>query len=291
MIETKVPEDAPKLEKEVGYVTRYVFEDRVTEIKESQSGLHEADRIIGQYQFTSVTDQTEDGSVISHIYKLIENKVPNDSPILDKTEYHLTRFVDEDSNELIPVENGFVEPKDKIEDFKFTGKSETDSGILTHIYSKIKVETKVPDDAPVNEKEALKITRYVDEDGNVIAKESEGFVPAPKNIKDYEFTGKTDLSEDGNIQTHIYHKFVESTKVHSEFEKRETRKTEEVLEKSEIQKTRETPETPAKQEVKQQEKFVKDRLPETGTESSSLALFGLASLFGSLAFMKRRRED
>ena len=93
------------------------------------------------------------------------------------------------------------------------------------------------------------------------------------------------------LQTHIYHKVVESTKVHSEFEKRETQKTEEVLEKSEIQKTRETPETPAKQEVKQQEKFVKDRLPETGTESSSLALFGLASLFGSLAFMKRRRED
>ena len=143
----------------------------------------------------------------------------------------------------------------------------------------------------MNEKEALKITRYVDEDGNVIAKESEGFVQAPKNIKDYEFTGKTDLSEDDNIQTHIYHKVVESTKVHSEFEKRETRKTEEVLEKSEIQKTRETPETPTKPEVKQQEKFVKERLPETGTESSSLVLFGLASLFGSLAFMKRRRED
>ena len=288
LIETKVPEDAPKLEKEVGYVTRYVFEDRVIEIKESQSGLHEADRIIGKYQFTGVTDKNEDGSVISHIYKLIENKVPNDSPILDKTEYHLTRFVDEDGNELIPVENGFVEPKDKIEDFKFTGKSETDGGILTHIYSKIKVETKVPSDAPVHEKEALKITRYVDEDGNVIAEESEGFVPAPKNIKDYEFTGKTDLSEDGNIQTHIYRKIVKTTKVHSEFEKHETPKIEEVPEKSEIQKT---PETPAKQEVKQAENFVKERLPETGTESSSLALFGLASLFGSLAFMKRRRED
>ena len=288
LIETKVPEDAPKIEKEVFYVTRYVLEDRVTEIKESQSGLHEADRIIDKYQFTGVTDQTEDGSVISHIYKQIEHKVPNDAPVLDKTEYKLTRFVDEDGNELLPVENGFVEPKDKIEDFKFTGKSETDDGILTHIYSKIKVETKVPDDAPVHEKEALKITRYVDEDGNVIAEESEGFVPAPKNIKDYEFTGKTDLSEDRNIQTHIYRKIVKTAKVHSEFEKRETSKIEEVPEKSEIQKT---PETPAKTEVKQTGRFVKERLPETGTESSSLALFGLASLFGSLAFMRRRKED
>lgn len=291
LIETKVPEDAPKLEKEIGYATRYVLEDRITEIKESQSGLHEADRIIGQYQFTSVTDQTEDGSVISHIYKLIENKVPNDSPILDKTEYHLTRFVDEDGNELIPVENGFVEPKDKIEDFKFTGKSETDSGILTHIYSKIKVETKVPDDAPVHEKEALKITRYVDEDGNVIAEESEGFVQAPKNIKDYEFTGKTDLSEDGNIQTHIYHKVVETPNVpdkHETPKSPETQKTIEICETPEIAKV---PETPAKLNVKQTEKFVKERLPETGTESSSLALFGLASLFGSLAFMKRHKED
>lgn len=288
LIETKVPEDAPKLEKEVGYATRYVLEDRVTEIKESQSGLHEADQIIDDYQFTGVTDKNEDSSVITHIYKLIEHEIPKDSPVLDKTDYKLTRFVDENGNELIPIEQGFVEPKDKIEDFKFTGKSETEGGILTHVYSKIKVETKVPNDSPIYEKEALKITRYVEEDGKVIAKESEGFVPAPKNIKDYEFTGKTDLSEDGNIQTHIYRRVVKTTKVHSEFEKRETPKTEEVPEKSEIQKALETS---AKSEVKQQEKFVKDRLPETGTESNSLVVFGLVSLFGSLAFMRRRKED
>lgn len=285
LIETKVPEDAPKLEKEVGYVTRYVLEDRTTEIKESQAGLHEADRIIDEYQFTGVTDRNEDGSVITHIYKKIEHEIPNDSPILDKTEYKLTRFVDEDGNELLPVENGFVEPKDKIDEFKFTGKSVTDGGILTHVYSKIKVETKVPDDAPIYEKEALKVTRYVDEDGIVIAEESEGLVPAPKNIKDYEFTGKTDLSEDGNIQTHIYRKVLETLEVPV---KHETPKT---IEIQKVPETAKAPEIPAKPEVKQNEKFVKDRLPETGTESSSLALFGLASLFGSFAFMKRRKED
>ena len=366
LIETKIPGDAPKLDKEFGHATRYMLEDRVTEIKEAQEGLLEADKTIGKYQFTGATDQTEDGSVITHIYKLIETdvpddspklenpegkvtkyvdesgktiasdrtgfheadktigkyqftgktitdkdravmthiykliegKVPNDAPSIDKMEYRLTRFVDEEDHELTLFEYGFVKPKDQIDDFKFTGRSEVDGDVLTHVYSKIKVETKVPGDAPIHEKEALKVTRYVDEDGNVIAEESEGFVPAPKNIKKFEFTGKTDLSEDGNIQTHIYRKVVETPEVPEVPEKPETPKT---PEKPETPKTPEkpetpkTPEVPAKPEVKPEskpvEKFVKDRLPDTGTESSSLAVLGLVSLLGSLAFMKRRKED
>lgn len=366
LIETKIPGDAPKLDKEFGHATRYMLEDRVTEIKEAQEGLLEADKTIGKYQFTGATDQTEDGSVITHIYKLIETdvpddspklenpegkvtkyvdesgktiasdrtgfheadktigkyqftgktitdkdravmthiykliegKVPNDAPSIDKMEYRLTRFVDEEDHELTLFEYGFVKPKDQIDDFKFTGRSDVDGDVLTHVYSKIKVETKVPNDAPVHEKEALKVTRYVDEDGVVIAEESEGFVPAPKNIKKFEFIGKTELSEDGNIQTHIYRKVVETPEVPEVPEKPETTKT---PKKPETPKTPEKPETPkapevpAKPEVKPEskpvEKFVKDRLPDTGTESSSLAVLGLSSLLGSLAFMKRRKED
>ena len=348
LIETKVPEDAPKLEKEFGHATRYMLEDRVTEIKEAQEGLLEADRIIGKYQFTGATDQTEDGSVITHIYKLIESdkpnespkvdnpegkltkyvdesgkeiasdrtgfheadktigkyqftgkttidkdravmthiykliegKVPNDAPIHDKIEYRMTRFVDEEGKDLTLFEYGFVKPKDEIDEYKYTGRSDVDGDVLIHVYSKPKLETKVPGDAPIHEKEALKVTRYVDEDGNVIAEESEGFVPAPKNIEKFEFTGKTELSEDQNIQTHIYRKVVE---------------TPEVPEKPETPKTPEKPDTPKTPEKpvdpKTPEKFVKDRLPDTGTESSSLAMLGLASLFGSLAFMRRRKED
>lgn len=368
LIETKVPEDAPKLEKEFGHATRYMLEDRVTEIKEAQEGLLEADRIIGKYQFTGATDQTEDGSVITHIYKLIETdkpnespkvdvpegkvtkyvdesgkeiasdrtgfheadktigkyqftgkttidkdravmthiyeliegKVPNDAPIHDKIEYRMTRFVDEEGKDLTLFEYGFVKQKDEIDEYKYTGRSDVDGDVLIHVYSKPKLETKVPGDAPIHEKEALKVTRYVDEDGNVIAEESKGFVPAPKNIKKFEFTGKTDLSEDQNIQTHIYHKVVETPDVPEKPEtpktpeKPDTPKTPEVPKKPETPKVSETPktlETPAKPEAKQPEKFVKDRLPETGTESGSLALLGLASLFGSLAFMRRRKED
>ena len=372
LIETKVPEDAPKLDKEFGHATRYMLEDRVTEIKEAQEGLLEADKTIGKYQFTGATDQTEDGSVITHIYKLIETdvpddspklenpegkvtkyvdesgktiasdrtgfheadktigkyqftgktitdkdravmthiykliegKVPNDAPSIDKMEYRLTRFVDEEGHELTLFEYGFVKPKDQIDDFKFTGRSEVDGEVLTHVYSKIKVETKVPNDAPVHEKEALKVTRYVDEGGVVIAEESEGFIPAPKNIKKFEFTGKTELSEDGNIQTHVYRKVVETPDVPEKPETPKTPKkpeTPKTPEKPETPKTPEkpenpkTPEVPAKPEVKPEskpvEKFVKDRLPDTGTESSSLAVLGLASLLGSLAFMKRRKED
>ena len=368
LIETKVPEDAPKLEKEFGHATRYMLEDRVTEIKEAQEGLLEADRIIGKYQFTGVTDQTEDGSVVTHIYKsietdkpnespkvdvpegkvtkyvdesgkeiasdrtgfheadktigkyrftgkttidkdravmthiykLIEGKVPNDAPIHDKIEYRMTRFVDEEGKDLTLFEYGFVKPKDEIDEFKYTGRSDVDGDVLIHVYSKPKLETKVPGDAPIHEKEALKVTRYVDEDGNIIAEESEGFVPAPKNIEKFEFTGKTELSEDGNIQTHIYRKVVETPEVPEKpettktSEKPDTPKTPEVPKKPETPKVSEipkTPETPAKPEAKQLEKFVKDRLPDTGTESGSLALLGLASLFGSLAFMRRRKED
>ena len=368
LIETKIPEDAPKLEKEFGHATRYMLEDRVTEIKESQEGLLEADRIIGKYQFTGATDQTEDGSVITHIYKLIESdkpnespkvdnregkvtkyvdesgkeiasdrtgfheadktigkyqftgkttidkdravmthvykliegKVPNDAPIHDKIEYRMTRFVDEEGKDLTLFEYGFVKPKDEIDEYKYTGRSDVDGDVLIHVYSKPKLETKVPGDAPIHEKEALKVTRYVDEDGNIIAEESKGFVPAPKNIEKFEFTGKTDLSEDKNIQTHIYRKVVETPEVPEKPEtpktpeKRDTPKTPEVPKKPETPKVSETPKTPetlTKPESKQPEKFVKDRLPDTGTESGSLALLGLASLFGSLAFMRRRKED
>ena len=365
LIETKIPEDAPKLEKEFGHATRYMLEDRVTEIKEAQEGLLEADRIIGKYQFTGATDQTEDGSVITHIYKLIESdkpnespkvdnpegkvtkyvdesgkeiasdrtgfheadktigkyqftgkttidkdravmthvykliegKVPNDAPIHDKIEYRMTRFVDEEGKDLTLFEYGFVKPKDEIDEYKYTGRSDVDGDVLIHVYSKPKLETKVPGDAPIHEKEALKVTRYVDEDGNIIAEESKGFVPAPKNIRKFEFTGKTELSEDQNIQTHIYRKVVETPEkpeTPKTPEKPDTPKTPEVPEKPETPKTPEkpvTPVTPEKPEANQPEKFVKDRLPDTGTESGSLALLGLASLFGSLAFMRRRKED
>lgn len=365
LIETKIPEDAPKLEKEFGHATRYMLEDRVTEIKEAQEGLLEADKTIGKYQFTGATDQTEDGSVITHIYKLIESdkpnespkvdnpegkvtkyvdesgkeiasdrtgfheadktigkyqftgkttidkdravmthvykliegKVPNDAPIHDKIEYRMTRFVDEEGKDLTLFEYGFVKPKDEIDEYKYTGRSDVDGDVLIHVYSKPKLETKVPGDAPIHEKEALKVTRYVDEDGNVIAEESKGFVLAPKNIEKFEFTGKTDLSEDGNIQTHIYRKVVETPEkpeTPKTPEKPDTPKTPEVPEKPETPKTPEkpvTPVTPEKPKANQPEKFVKDRLPDTGTESSSLAMLGLASLFGSLAFMKRRKED
>lgn len=363
LIETKVPEDAPKLEKEFGHATRYMLEDRVTEIKEAQEGLLEADKTIGKYQFTGATDQTEDGSVITHIYKLIESdkpnespkvdnpegkvtkyvdesgkeiasdrtgfheadktigkyqftgkttidkdravmthvykliegKVPNDAPIHDKIEYRMTRFVDEEGKDLTLFEYGFVKPKDEIDEYKYTGRSDVDGDVLIHVYSKPKLETKVPGDAPIHEKEALKVTRYVDEDGNVIAEESKGFVPAPKNIEKFEFTGKTELSEDQNIQTHIYRKVVETPEVP---EKPETPKTPEkpdtpkTPEKPVTPVTPKTPETPEKPvDPKTPEKFVKDRLPDTGTESSSLVMLGLASLFGSLAFMRRRKED
>ena len=64
------------------------------------------------------------------------------------------------------------------------------------------------------------------------------------------------------------------------------------VQNTEVQVTPEKTVTPAASETpRSQEEFVKDRLPNTGTESNSFVALGVAGLIASIALMKRRKED
>ena len=206
LIETEIPGDAPKVDVPALNVTRYVNEEG-TEIKDSEEGLLPAPSMIGEhYQFTGRTETTEDGTVQTHIYKVVEHDVPGDAPKREPEEIQITLHVDEETGkELVEYDPGLTSPKD-IEHYTYTGKTTQEEGIRTHYYNK--VITEIPGDAPSVEIPELKVTRYQTEDGTDIQDSSEGFVDAPKTIGDYQFTGMTNMNEGNDVQTHIYSKIV-----------------------------------------------------------------------------------
>ena len=91
---TEIPNDAPKVEKDELKLTRFMLEDRKTEIKDMVEGFVKPIQTIDKYTYTGVTDSDEGGAVITHIYKLVETEVPNvselpkDSPVHDKPEFN-----------------------------------------------------------------------------------------------------------------------------------------------------------------------------------------------------------
>ena len=93
-IVTEIPNEAPKVEKDELKLTRFMLEDRKTEIKDMVEGFVKPIQTIGDYTYTGVTDSDEGGAVITHIYKLVETEVPNvselpkDSPVHDKPEFN-----------------------------------------------------------------------------------------------------------------------------------------------------------------------------------------------------------
>ena len=203
LIETEVPGDAPQVDVPALNVTRYVNEEG-TEIKDAEEGHVPAPSMIGDnYQFTGRTDTTEDGTVQTHVYKVVEHEVPNDAPKRLPEELQITRFVTEDGTDIAPIESGIVGERPVIGEYQYTGRSTHEEGIHTHYYKLI--EHDVPNDAPQVDVPALNVTRYVNEDGSEIKDAEKGLVPAPAMIGDtYEFTGRTDTLDDGTVQTHVY---------------------------------------------------------------------------------------
>ena len=206
LIETDKPNDAPQVDVPVLNVTRYVNEEG-TEIKDAEEGLVPAPSMIGEnYQFTGRTETTEDGTVQTHIYKVIEHEVPGDAPKREPEEIQITLHVDEETGkELVEYDPGLTSPKE-IEHYTYTGKTTQDEGIRTHYYKK--VITEIPGDAPSVEIPELKVTRYQTEDGTDVKESEQGFVDAPKTIDNYQFTGTTNTNEGNDVQTHIYAKIV-----------------------------------------------------------------------------------
>ena len=201
-IVTEVPGDAPQVDVPELNVTRYQTEDG-TDIKDSEEGFVGALKTIGDYQFTGVTNMNEGNDVQTHIYSKIVTEIPRESLVLDKIEYKMTRYVDEQGQELTLFDFGLRGPK-AIEDYVFTGRTDSNKAgdVLTHVYRKVAVESKIPGDAPQYDIPELKVTRHVDEKGKELIETEKGTQPPRKTIGDNEYTGRT--TEKDGITTHVY---------------------------------------------------------------------------------------
>lgn len=296
-IVTDIPDDAPKHELPEMKVTRFVDRDG-NELKSFENGLQEPVKSIGDYQYTGSSHYNDGKDVLTHVYSKIVTEIPRESLVLDKIEYKMTRYVDEQGNELTLFDFGLRGPK-AIEDYVFTGRTDSNEAgdVLTHVYRKVVVETKIPGDAPIVDVPELKVTRYVNENGEEIKDSETGLVGAPKTIGNYEFTGKTEFNDGKDVQTHIY-KLVEKpvTPETPEPKKPETPRTSEPK-KLETPKSIETPKSndskPVVVESSEQPQFVKDELPKTGETESKLALVGVSLLtaLGLIGFVNRKREN
>ena len=288
-IRYEIPSDAPQYNIPELKVTRHV-DEKDKELIETEKGIQPPRKTIDDHEYTGHT--AEKDGITTHVYEPIKHEVPGDAPQYDIPELKVTRHVDEKGKELIDTEKGIQPPRKTIGDHEYTGRTTEKDGITTHVYESIKHE--VPGDAPIVDVPELKATRYVNEKGEEIKESEAGFVDAPKTIGDYEFTGKTELNDGKDVQTHIY-KLVKKPVMptpdpkNPEPKKPETRQPE-------APKPIETPKSNDSVIVKSadQPQFVKNELPKTGeTNSNSLAFAGMSVLtaLGLIGFIKRKREE
>ena len=106
---SEVPTTAPTVDKDEIQVTRYLLEDRKTEIQPSVIGLVGPTRTIGNYKYTGATDSDRNGTGIAHIYKLEKPITAQASPVLDKPEFVF------ENDKAAPV---LVKPEFKFENAK-----------------------------------------------------------------------------------------------------------------------------------------------------------------------------
>ena len=299
-IVTEIPGDAPQVDVPELRLTRHV-DEKGNELAPIEEGLNGPRKTIGDYEYTGRTDSNKAGDVLTHVYRkvAVESKVPGDAPQYDIPELKVTRHVDEKGKELIETEKGTQPPRKTIGDNEYTGRTTEKDGVTTHVYAPIKHE--VPGDAPIVDVPELKVTRYVNEKGEEIKESEAGFINAPKTIGEYEFTGKTELNDGKDVQTHIY-KLVEKPVTPTP----DPKKPETPSPRTPDPKTPETPqpevpksiETPKSNdsvvvEPLDQPQFVKNELPKTGETNSNLALVGVSLLtaLGLIGFVKRKREE
>lgn len=202
----ELPGDAPTVEIPEFKITTFVNTNN-EQIAEFENGFTEKkDEIIfngTKYVFKEkLPDQ--DG-IRTYVYEEFHSEVPNDAPEVTLPELKVTRFVDEQGNDLHELEENFVEKLD-INGYMFKETTET-SDVRTHVYTK--VETEIPNDSPTVEIPELKITRFIDTNGVELKNIVEGFVEKDSNIiyenEQYDYVNTT---EENGIRTHIYKKHV-----------------------------------------------------------------------------------
>ena len=251
--------------------------------------------------------------------KTVHNQL---SPSTDKKEAKETRFETVEGVTIKDAIKGFVEAPTIIADkYQYTGQMKMNDAqdILTYLYTTIehnvpgdaptldkpelKVDKAVPSDAPIAENPVLLVTRYVDEKGVEIKQASEGFTGALQTIGEYEFTGKTELNEGKDVQTHVY-KHVVSTpqKPEAPLTNKVTPKTEvvEIVNHKNSQPTKVVEKQAPTQYAKENGSDVTDKvdektpvkadkqLPHTGTVASILSLIGVALLFVGRYLLKKK---
>ena len=180
----------------------------------------------------------------------------------------ITKFVDKEGKEIpgYPTVDG-EQPKAEIPGYRFVETKKLPNGDIEHVYEKV-------------------TTSYVDENGTPIpGYPTEDGQQPKKEIPGYEFV-KTVVDENGNTQ-HIYKQIVTPTPVPD---------TTPTPEPQPAPQTEE-PKAPVLPETKEEAHFINPsdktaQLPETGSEDSNLAIFGLASLlagFGLYGAKRRKR--
>ena len=180
----------------------------------------------------------------------------------------ITKFVDKEGKEIpgYPTVDG-EQPKVEIPGYRFVETKKLPNGDIEHVYEQV-------------------TTSYVDKNGTPIpGYPTEDGQQPKKEIPGYEFV-KTIVDENGNTQ-HIYKQIVTPTPVPDKTPTPEPQPAPQT----------EEPKAPVLPETKEEAHFINPsdktaQLPETGSEDSNLAIFGLASLlagFGLYGAKRRKR--
>lgn len=154
--------------------------------------------------------EVKDGEVIEvpYIYRknVFTRFVPGNTPVHELPDIAVTRYVNEGGDEIKTSDTGLLTAPPMIGDtYEFTKRTETNDtrDVQTHIYKE--VASQIPNEAPQVGISALEVTRYVNETGEIIKDDETGLVTAVPMIGDtYEFTGRTEVTDEGRIQTYIY---------------------------------------------------------------------------------------
>lgn len=262
---------SPSTDKTEAKETRFETVEGVT-IKDAVKGFVEAPTVIAdKYQYTGQTKMNDAQDILTYLYTTIEHSVPGEAPILDKPEYKIESEVPKDAPIL-----------DKPE---------------------LKINETVPGNAPIAENPVLLVTRYVDEKGVEIKQASEGFTGALQTIGEYEFTGKTELNEGKDVQTHVYkhvvstpqkpevpltNKVTPKTEVVEIVNHKNSQPTKVVEKQAPVQSTKEN-DSNATDKVDEKTPVKADKqLPHTGTVASILSLIGVALLFVGRYLLKKK---
>ena len=257
----EVPTDAPREEKPVLEMTRFVDESG-QELSAPEQGLVTSKSISG-YDFQSSTE--EDG-IRTHVYRASVHEVPSDAPSEERPVMEMTRFVDESGQELSDPERGLVASK-TIAGYDYQSSSDED-GIRTHVYRASVHE--VPKDAPVEDKPSIEITRFVDVEGRPLAAEEFGLLDA-KTIEDYGFVSVSDAN---GVRIYVY-----KPKTHTQ-----TPLGTETSEQKSPVRVENSETTPVLSRVS------KHQLPNTGNTNSSFLGAAIISLLASFSLLYSKKE-